>query len=214
MKQQRFKRICPICGKGNLQFIPQHLEQVHTLSSIERKPYLAIAKFEGIKVYRNEPSIQKIKLVTRDKGVTKHRTSKSTGKKTLKPIKKRVNETWQQHPYPNFWFKHPFSLMIVGPTSCGKTYLVRQLLESTRMNDFYFEWYYNQHQKTYTDCERTVGPHRVKLQRGLPKYNEDDLRDLKSKKKTVIIFDDLMEEEKNRNWCPSCSRKAGIAMFR
>ena len=87
--------------------------------------------------------------------------------------------------------------MIVGPTSCGKTFFVRQLLESSQMKHFNFEWYYNQYQQTYTDFARTVGQHRVTLQRGLPKYNEDDLRDLQPKKNTVIILDDLMDEAKN-----------------
>ena len=42
-----------------------------------------------------------------------------------------------------------------------------------------------------------TGRHRVTLQRGLPKYNEDDLRDLQPKQRTVIILDDLMDEAKN-----------------
>ena len=109
----------------------------------------------------------------------------------------KVNESWQSYPYPNFWFKHPFSLMIVGPTSCGKTHFVRQLLESSKMKDFNYEWYYNQYQQTYTDFQRAVGKGRVKLSRGLPKYNDEDLRDLNPVKKTVIILDDLMEEAKN-----------------
>ena len=102
--------------------------------------------------------------------------------------------------------------MNVGPTSCGKTFFVRQLLESKRMKDFNIEWYYNQ-QQTYTDFERTVGRYRVTLQRGLPKYNEDDLRDLQPKKKTVIIIDDLMDEAKPRNSFLNYSHKDGIAMF-
>ena len=109
----------------------------------------------------------------------------------------KVNESWQSYPYPNFWFKHPFSLMIVGPTSCGKTHFVRQLLESNQMKHFNYEWYYNQHQQTYTDFQHAFGMGRVKLRQGLPGYNEDDLCDLNPVKETVIILDDLMDEAKN-----------------
>ena len=65
------------------------------------------------------------------------------------------------------------------------------------MKDFNIEWNYNQHQQTYTDFQRAVGKGRVKLSRGLPKYNDEDLRDLNPVKKTVIVIDDLMEEAKN-----------------
>ena len=61
-KQNRFERICLICGKENLKYLSQHLSSVHKLSSLERKPYLAIAKYQGITAYNNtEPSILKIK---------------------------------------------------------------------------------------------------------------------------------------------------------
>ena len=51
MKQQRFKHICPVCGKDNLKFLSQHLSSVHKLSSTERKPYLKKAMYQGITVY-------------------------------------------------------------------------------------------------------------------------------------------------------------------
>ena len=61
-KGNRFERICPICGKENLKYLSDHLSSVHKLSSLERKPYLAIAKYQGITAYNNaEPSIPKIK---------------------------------------------------------------------------------------------------------------------------------------------------------
>ena len=51
MLQQKFKRICPVCGKENLKFLPQHLASVHKLSSLDRKPYLKKAKYQGITFY-------------------------------------------------------------------------------------------------------------------------------------------------------------------
>ena len=136
MKQQNFKRICPICGKGNLQFLPQHIQQVHRLSSVERKPFLKIAKYQDITVYRDNVSIPKvsyipkIKHVARAKGVAKNRSSKLTVKQSVKSIKAKQ---WSKHPYPEFRFEHPFSIMVVGPTASGKTFFVMQLLKSNQM---------------------------------------------------------------------------------
>ena len=63
-KKNRFERICPICGKENLKYLSQHLSSVHKLSSLERKPYLAIAKYQGITVYRDEVTYPKSKWIT------------------------------------------------------------------------------------------------------------------------------------------------------
>ncbi len=49
--QNRFKRICPVCGKDNLKYLSEHLSSVHKLNSVERKPYLKKAKYQGITVY-------------------------------------------------------------------------------------------------------------------------------------------------------------------
>ena len=63
-KQNRSKRICPVCSKENLRFLPQHLSGVHKLTLVERKPNLAITKYQGITVYHDdEPSIPKIKRI-------------------------------------------------------------------------------------------------------------------------------------------------------
>ena len=51
MLQQRLKRICPVCRKENLMYLPQHLASVHKFNSLERKPYLKKAKYQGITVY-------------------------------------------------------------------------------------------------------------------------------------------------------------------
>ena len=202
-KQNRFKRICPVCGKENLKYLSKHLQQVHSLSSVERKPFLKIAKYQGITVYRDNVSIPKvpyspkIKLAARAKGVAKNRSSKLIVKQPVKRKLLQAIKSWKSHRYPEFQLKHPFSIMVVGPTSCGKTHFVMELLESSKMKDFNIEWNYNQYQQTYTDFQRAVGKGRVKLSRGLPKYNDEDLRDLNPVKKTVIVIDDLMEEAKN-----------------
>ena len=127
----KHKRICPICGKPSLINISSHFLKVHGLKGAERKPYLKKAKYQGITAYHDdEPSIPKVKRVAAE---GKRRAPKSIVKQARikKPL--QANNSWQSYPYSNFWFKHPFSLMIVGPTSCGKTFFVRQLLESSQM---------------------------------------------------------------------------------
>ncbi len=92
---------------------------VHGLSSADRRSILKETLYQDITNYNDDkPSISKIK---RDavKEITKRRTVKSNVKQALKRIKKplQVKNSWQSHPYPIFWYNHPFSLMIVGPTS-------------------------------------------------------------------------------------------------
>ena len=44
--------------------------------------------------------------------------------------KMKQNRCMETKPYPNFQFKHPAMMMIVGPTLSGKSYFVEQLLNS------------------------------------------------------------------------------------
>ena len=103
--------------------------------------------------------------------------------------------------------------MIVGPTSCGKTFFVRQLLQSDRMVNFNIEWYYNQHQQTYNDFARTVGVHCVMFKHGLPKYNENYLHDLQPKKDTANVIDDLRRNRRIWNFSQNYLHKDDIATF-
>ena len=187
----KHKRICPICGREWLVNISSHLEQVHQLGSVERKPYLEIAKYQGTTAYNNvEPSIPKIKRVT---AKAKNRTLKYNAKQSVKRIKATQ---WSKYPYPEFRFEHPFSIMVVGPTASGKTFFVMQLLQSNQMKGFCIEWYYNHHQQSYDDFSARVGRTRVTFKAGLPKYSENYLKGIDSKKKRVIVLDDLMDEAK------------------
>ena len=58
----KYKRICPICGKESLGNISSHLQQVHKLNSVERKPYLKKTKYQGITVYSKD-EIQSLPVV-------------------------------------------------------------------------------------------------------------------------------------------------------
>ena len=71
-----------------------------------------------------------------------------------------------------------------------------QVLESPELRPFEVQWYYNQPQKEYENYAATRG--NVRMVKGLPEFDVDDLHDLnKKKKKTVIVIDDLMEEAKD-----------------
>ena len=53
----------------------------------------------------------------------------------LKPTKTipRVRASLTTKPYPEFNFRHKFSLLVVGPSQSGKTYFVQQILENNRI---------------------------------------------------------------------------------
>lgn len=92
----------------------------------------------------------------------------------------------------DYSFKHPFTCMIAGPTSCGKTVFVRQVLEYRQRllkdlpPDARIIWAYGQWQETYSkpivDCE-------VEYVDGLP-----DDESIAMNPPDLIIIDDLMNE--------------------
>ena len=210
----RRARIFPICGKENLRYLVSHLRKVHNLSSAQRFEPLLRAKFQGIKVYvnvnkakvtpakqniivRNEPE-KEIASKNLVKTVVQNEPAKEmTPKNPVKiVVEKNRADTWNAHSYTGFKFKHPFSMLVVGPTSCGKTHFVRKVLETPELKPFEVEWCYNQPQKEYEDYAVRRG--NVRMKKGLPDYDVDDLHDLNKKnRKTVIVIDDLMEEAKD-----------------
>jgi hypothetical protein len=87
--------------------------------------------------------------------------------------------------------KHPFTMMIAGPTGSGKTVLVRRLLEnfesiSVNMTPFRVLWAYGQMQELYTVPLNGV---QVEYHEGLP--TEEFLT---QNRPTLLIIDDLMTE--------------------
>ncbi len=101
----------------------------------------------------------------------------------------------QSVPRKNLAFKHPFTCMLAGPTSSGKTVLVRKIIEN-HLKTFYFDenhpetlnvlWAYGQWQDFYKldtlNCKVTYID-------GLP--SEDEIDELKP---DLVIIDDLMTE--------------------
>ena len=54
MSQKRLLRICPVCGKPDLKFLPQHLSQVHSVNKgKERKLLLKQALYSTAQLYSN-----------------------------------------------------------------------------------------------------------------------------------------------------------------
>ena len=87
-----------------------------------------------------------------------------------------------------FQFIHPFTCMVAGPTSCGKTVFVNNLIKNSELllsniDKLKVTWAYGQWQKSYEDTEG------IDYFEGLP--SEEYLQDSKT---NLLIIDDLMTE--------------------
>ena len=74
----------------------------------------------------------------------------------LKPTKTlpKVTTSLTTKPYPEFNFRHKFSLIVVGPSQSEKTYFVQQMLENNRIvyeeqRSIRIHWCYNHGQDRY-----------------------------------------------------------------
>ena len=193
--------MCPICYRQDLLYLADHLRQVHKLSSEERQALLKAALFSHqltlsfsqefilmgcihIQFYKDCHNI----LLCGHQG---------TEQQPRKVAKIEIRPCLQMTPYPDFKFNHMFSMLVVGPTQCGKTYFVEQLLtkncikypskKSTRIY-----WFYNQWQRCYATLQRTLGDE-IEFAQGLPDLSED-LREIDPKFNNVLVFDDLMSQ--------------------
>ena len=86
---------------------------------------------------------------------------------------------------------------MVGPTQCGKTFFVEEILTKDRIlyeteKPRRILWFYSQWQDIYEAMKSAIGKD-MKCFRGLPKF-KDDLREIDPKYNNVLIFDDLMSE--------------------
>ncbi|WAR05457.1 YMD3-like protein, partial [Mya arenaria] len=96
----------------------------------------------------------------------------------------------------NVLFQHPFTMMISGPTACGKTTMVKELLQnhSTNIqpNVQRIVWLYKRWQPLYSIIKETVLP-RVEFVQGIPTDLEDD-DFFDSRINNLLILDDLFSE--------------------
>jgi hypothetical protein len=88
-------------------------------------------------------------------------------------------------------WRHPFTCLVSGPTSCGKTeFTLRLLRNSSKVivpSPERILWCYGVYQETFKAIQN------VEFHEGLPELSEFD-----GKKRTLLILDDLMHETDER----------------
>lgn len=145
---------CIICGKQNLLKLSEHLRQVHQLSCEDRQPWLRAAVFSNTKTYplcgTSQQSLGINPLLPQ---YSVHQTLTQTQtQKPRKPPTKVPNRCLDTKPYPDFQFNHMFSMLVVSPSQCGKTYFVEKVLTESSIQfpenkPQQIVWFYNQWQK-------------------------------------------------------------------
>ena len=200
----KFKRECPICHKPELLYLSDHLSQVHQLSSEERKPWLKAAVFSNAKT---APFMMPLPFWNMQQQPTKGlnspftqpqaQTLSGTPRKVEKPSARVPNRCLETTLYPDFKFNHMFSMLVVGPSQCGKTHFVEKILTencihypNTKPN--HIDWYYNQWQPRYKALQYALGD-AIQFTQGLPDLSED-LREISPKCNNILVFDDLMAQ--------------------
>ena len=180
----RRRRACPICGKPNLLWPSHHLRQVHGLSSEERQRWLP-------RVSHLPPTVDPVHLPPSSGPVIPVNNS---------PLPCLMDNTLETLPHPEFAFQHPYSMIVVGPSQCGKTHFVHQLLTHKctvypSKKSVLVCWCYNQWQPQYEDIRRDLGSN-IRFCQGIPEL-EEDLSEIKTSKHTIMVLDDLMDEAKD-----------------
>lgn len=100
----------------------------------------------------------------------------------------------KQQQQQKFQFTHPFTANVSGPTSCGKTYFVKLLLQNclTKIDPppERIIWLYKRWQLLYDVIKDTVSPS-VEFIRGIPMDLEEDSF-LNPQTRNLLILDDMM----------------------
>ena len=176
------RRACPICGKQDLLKLSEHLRQVHDLSSKERQPWLKRALFSHLPLVDDVHSLpmERVEYPV-----------------NLPPSRCPVFKPLETQPYPEFTFQHPCSMMVVGPSQCGKTHFVHQLLTHKRIaypdkKPVMVYWFYNQWQPRYDEIQRAL-KNKIRFAQGLAELAED-LSNIKTSRHTILVLDDLMTQ--------------------
>ena len=195
----RRRRACPICGKPNLLWPSHHLRQVHGLSSEERQRWLPRTSH-----LPTPPQSQPLILPTKDVPIiiapedVPLQQLPVTAFHSPQPC--LIDNTLETQPYPDFTFQHPYSMIVVGPSQCGKTHFVHQLLTHKctvypSKKPVLVVWCYNQWQPQYKEIRCDLGSN-IRFFQGVPELDED-LNEIKTSKHTIIVLDDLMAEAKD-----------------
>ena len=197
----RSRRNCPICLKENLLYLSHHLAQVHNLSSAERQPWLKSATYSPTKStglpFMSPYPFWGMPQYTMNAPFPLPNMSQSMKPKQSKPGKVQTSQCLEKQPYPEFKFHHTFSMLVVGPTQCGKTYFVQQLLtknciEYPDEKSTQIYWFYNQWQPRYDALKRALKK-KIQFTQGLPNLSED-LNEINPEYNNILVFDDLMSQ--------------------
>src|SRR5258705_10012683 len=101
-----------------------------------------------------------------------------------------LTEQDRSYQYSAVQFHHPFTCIVAGPTSCGKSVFVENFIkEGDRILSAAFSrvlWCYGEWQERYGHLQSQFG---VRFHEGLP-----DLTSFDGKAPVLIIIDDLMHE--------------------
>lgn len=101
----------------------------------------------------------------------------------------------RQDEKPPVVLQHPFTMLVVGPTGCGKTSWVQQLLmrKDTLMNPppQQIKWFYRRWQPLYTEIQQQI-PFIEFIQGLPPTMKRDDY--FNKRYPSLFILDDLMKD--------------------
>ena len=89
------------------------------------------------------------------------------------------------------YFKHPSTILLSGPTSCGKTNIVRRILDERLIYTFptWLIWVYSEWQEDYNKV-KTIYPE-IEFVKG---YLDNIYDSLEPSDRYLLIFDDQMSE--------------------
>ena len=95
----------------------------------------------------------------------------------LKVAKTQASHCLETKAYSEFQFNHMFSMLVVGPTQCGKTYFVEQLwttpcIRYPSKKPRHITWYYIQWQRRYEQLQSSLG-NDITFVQGLPELSDD-----------------------------------------
>ena len=92
-------------------------------------------------------------------------------------------------------FKHPFSMIVSGPSASGKSVWTRNLLISTQIQPSpeRIIWCFGQRQSLYDDIWKKIPW--IEFVKGIPDYQISE-NYIDTNKKNLLVFDDLMTEAK------------------
>ena len=198
----RRRRACPICGKPNLLWPSHHLRQVHGLSSEERQRWLPRVSHHSPIPLHPQPLILPPKdipiiIPPEDVPLQQLPVIHSSPVTTTSDIFHSSRSCVDTQPHPEFAFQHPYSMMVVGPSQCGKTHFVHQLLTHKCIvypskKPWRVVWCYNQWQPQYEEIQRDL-KNKIEFVEGVPELSED-LHEINPSKHTIIVLDDLMAQ--------------------